>query len=73
MLTNFFIMPKMKKVVHFGPKMITVRLFAKSVYQVFLKLLLMTGINKGVKVTVLNCDFEGKFIFYTKWGKWFNC
>ena len=28
----------------------------------------MTGINKGVKVTVLNCDFEGKFIFYTKWG-----
>ena len=28
----------------------------------------MTGIKKSVKVTIL--DFEGKFVLFSKWGKW---
>ena len=30
----------------------------------------MTGIKKWIKVIVLNV--EGKFIFYSKCGKWLN-
>ena len=51
-----------------GRKIITLQLFPKFVYLVFLKLYLMTSINKWTKMTVLN--FKRKFILCSKW---LNC
>ena len=31
----------------------------------------MTGTKKRVKMTIL--DFEGKFMLFSKWGKWVCC
>ena len=45
--------------------------FSKSVHQIFLKLYLLAGIEKQVKVTVFR--FERKFILYSKQGKWVKC
>ena len=43
-------------------------LFWNSVPWIFLKLCLMTGIEKWVKVRVW--DFKGKLLLCPKWGKW---
>ena len=47
----------------FGPKSTYVNFFSKSVYQIFLKLKLMTGINGFL-------DFQGKLMLCSKCGKW---
>ena len=54
-----FMRMSMEKWIIFGPKIITSKLFFKSINQIFLKLNLMTGIEKWVKLTVMN--FERKF------------
>ena len=41
--------------------------FSESFHQIFLKLYLMTGIKKWMKVTV--SGFQGKFVFGTNCGK----
>ena len=63
-------MPKTGKRGYFWPKIITFKLFCKSIDQVLLKSYLMTNIKKWAKVTVL--DFEGKFMFCSKWCKWID-
>ena len=57
-------MPKTGKRGYFWPKIITFKLFCKSIDQVLLKSYLMTNIKKWAKVTVL--DFEGIFMFCSK-------
>ena len=47
-------MSKMVKMDHFYPKSNIVELFSVSVYSVFLKLYLVTGIREWVKVPVLD-------------------
>ena len=54
--------------INFGPKINTSEHFSNSVHLIFLKLFLMTGIKKWFKVTDL--DFEGKFMLFSKQGKW---
>ena len=41
--------PEMREMGHFGSKIDTFEFFSKSIYQVFLKLYLITGIKKGLK------------------------
>ena len=56
---------------HFGLKIKIFEHFSKSVHQIFLKLYLLAGIEKQVKVTVFG--FERKFILCSKQGKWVKC
>ena len=46
------------------PKINVLELFCKSIHQIFLKLFLIKGIEKLVKVTVF--DFYGKFLVCSK-------